>query len=87
MVTKEPGACSEVQRWALGKAEVKCRHLAGPSVSGRFGVCWGGSIKSKLIRVVRVALACLVSVTSVDEHLGFWTSIPGARGQLVLRRD
>lgn len=67
-----------MQSRALGQAQVKCMHLAGPL--RRFGVCWGRSIKSKIIQAVRVALACLASVTSVEEHLGFWTPIPGDQG-------
>lgn len=76
-----------MQRRGTWKSQGKVQASGGPSVSGRFGVCWGGSIKSKATQAVRLALACLVSVTSVDDHLGFWTPIPGARGQLVLQRD
>lgn len=53
----------------------------------RFGVCWGGSIKSKIIQAVRVALACLASVTSVEEHLGSGLRFRETRGQRVLPRD
>ena len=45
-----------------------------------------GALNLTVIQAVRVEVACLVSVTSVEEALGFCALISGVRGQLVFQR-